>query len=1020
MCGNAGHLLFGSPGGPNSEGNAVFQLMKSATLRVDFADLRIYEIRCSYVPPVDKTVAGMYRATPVDGILVGGFKNIPIASSTNGTIKIMDVSCRRQPTVQENALQDILARRMQAETARAGEDVFHLEVSMEGETLIMSRETTSASSGGTSGANSPQLILATNGTSGLTPVNFAQPEVITAKDAMGDGFRFVRLKDIDQGMYLSLNSLTTPTLVWSANPSSAYSTDEVTQMTFQLREHALVTTTTTTSTTSTITETTTTATQTETETTTTQTNTTTSTQTETQTRTQTTSTTLTQTTSTRTVTTTTLTITETRTVTTTTTSTTSSSTATTTTETSTETSTSTTETTTTSTLTTTTTTEDVDAADPALDVTVGFTMSVIPSNGTSVANTVKSAGFRNTIVNTVVTSYAASGTTVQAKNVNVTVDVDSSTFLIHTETDVDAASARGTPAEQTGDSFVGSAITTASGGKRAVEIESGASGEGRAQGLVGKRKASRRSNNMHDSPASSVMEGGASQAETLGHQDAAAGKDSAVVAFAKLVKESSGSQIASDAEASSSRRAVSISVTAQIRLPSNTPAIAASPSPSTFSRSLASAQSAVGLSIKGISGFTTTHKHDPASTGSGLSPLLPGDGAMSLRLPAGHYCEFQDRRHTGRRGPCGRILMEQEAVQGTSPASRGSLGLLNSRNQGITPKHVSVYNCEDACLGEPNCDAFSLDLRAYDYPNSNAVLYEDDLCCTLYVNCTGQHIKYQEPSADWEKFPTNQVLFAMLGSRLLAAQDGISTEISSGNLTSAQRVVNHPKALLPLSGPATGVSGLAVASQVSTPAPSNNGSSVIIGSNNTGGGVVTFDHEDFFLTDGNAGSSASQQPQFYRILFDDPRRRLLRRLRIFDVPDSATTAHIHDGDTEVAILSGDPNTTTMTEEILWPNQDSYYLIAADGTDMRFAPARQVSGIEVRSRNGNPVAFRGLHIDMLNVDLISQATRAEFDTVASMLQGGKRVPDLEGSVSSTLDRIRLVYEGLLVGKTGGER
>ncbi|CAD7945151.1 unnamed protein product [Amoebophrya sp. A25] len=321
--------------------------------------------------------------------------------------------------------------------------------------------------------------------------------------------------------------------------------------------------------------------------------------------------------------------------------------------------------------------------------------------------------------------------------------------------------------------------------------------------------------------------------------------------------------------------------------------------------------------------------------------LEEGDGDISLRMSRGHYCAADKLTGFRRRGPCAQLLVENRN-------DRGSLG-----NGAITrtSTDISRYQCEDDCLNEAGCDAFSLDSRAYD--STGAVIQEDNLCCTLFANCTQL---YGSAKANTD----TQAMWSLLGYRVDRDSDKLTPEISSGVQKNADDVLNNHD----------------------------------------------IDSGEYFVT---ATEGTDVVRQYWRLPFENPSYQLLRRIRIFDVEESTGLDGLDTGDTEIVILSGGAG-DEQAEEVVWPVGGEGNKISAAGTDILLKPSRQARAIEVRSKRAK-VALESVQIDAVDVDRVSTAAQAEFETVGNVIQLGA-VSDLKHQVSSVVARMRSFYQDLL--------
>ncbi|CAD7959876.1 unnamed protein product [Amoebophrya sp. A25] len=386
-----------------------------------------------------------------------------------------------------------------------------------------------------------------------------------------------------------------------------------------------------------------------------------------------------------------------------------------------------------------------------------------------------------------------------------------------------------------------------------------------------------------------------------------------------------------------------------------------------------------------------------------VPPLHAGDGDISLRMSPGYYCAIEDLEYLSRRGPC-------RQHNGGSASSSGN-------GSGKAQEFTSKYQCEDDCLNEGGCDAFSLDLNAYNADGTAVSL--SDMCCTLYTNCTLVHVDGRrngggrgdgagqtslvfgqtsnKGSNYWSNsttFPEDQAFFSMLGYRV--QYDTVSdTVISSGSADAAERVLNA-----------------VLLSNVSNGQPTSN-SRVIVRHARVPGINTTENETDavatYFATTEN-GTDA--EPQFWRLPFQADANHLLRRIRIFDVADGTGLDGLDRGHTELRILSGVPDSNKTLEEVVWPlgSQEPTSGIPESGLDILLKPSRQALGIELRSTK-TIVAVRGIQLDAVDVERVSAAAQAEFDTVGSLMQIGG-VYNLEQHVSDIMHRMRNFYEDML--------
>ncbi|CAD7960217.1 unnamed protein product, partial [Amoebophrya sp. A25] len=132
----------------------------------------------------------------------------------------------------------------------------------------------------------------------------------------------------------------------------------------------------------------------------------------------------------------------------------------------------------------------------------------------------------------------------------------------------------------------------------------------------------------------------------------------------------------------------------------------------------------------------------------------------------------------------------------------------------------------------------------------------------------------------------------------------------------------------------------------------------------------------FYFSTEKGGTVAA--PQYFRIDLrgDGVSYRLVRRIRLFDLPQAAVAPHLDDPGTRIILLSGGNGDDSQMEEVVWPIGTGGG-ISNTGTDILLRPARQIWGIEVRSTTGK-VAIRGLHVDASSAGLVTAAAQAEFD------------------------------------------
>ncbi|CAD7959880.1 unnamed protein product, partial [Amoebophrya sp. A25] len=75
---NPGHWFFSARGGNNPQAERNVRLTKVATLESTFSQDHdtLYDMRCSYVPPLEDGYNEDYASTPLDGFLVGRPKTV--------------------------------------------------------------------------------------------------------------------------------------------------------------------------------------------------------------------------------------------------------------------------------------------------------------------------------------------------------------------------------------------------------------------------------------------------------------------------------------------------------------------------------------------------------------------------------------------------------------------------------------------------------------------------------------------------------------------------------------------------------------------------------------------------------------------------------------------------------------------------------------------------------------------------------------------------------------------------------
>eukprot|EP00391_Amoebophrya_sp_Ameob2_P013831 CAMPEP_0178989968 /NCGR_PEP_ID=MMETSP0795-20121207/4670_1 /TAXON_ID=88552 /ORGANISM="Amoebophrya sp., Strain Ameob2" /LENGTH=338 /DNA_ID=CAMNT_0020681431 /DNA_START=208 /DNA_END=1224 /DNA_ORIENTATION=- len=291
-----------------------------------------------------------------------------------------------------------------------------------------------------------------------------------------------------------------------------------------------------------------------------------------------------------------------------------------------------------------------------------------------------------------------------------------------------------------------------------------------------------------------------------------------------------------------------------------------------------------------------------------------------IQLP-GAYCK--ENTSFGRQGPC-----EMVGTDGMDP---------NLSNSAAT---VSLQQCEAACIGTADCNAFSLDNRAYfedgDVKDATAA------CCSLFVGCTW------DSTSDATAWQMGASFYKMLGTRLPAV-----------SLTATQ----------------SSDAGGAVASKPLTALP------------------VT----DFANTANTCAETNDDGTQWWRVSMGSS-PKMVKRFVLYNRGEAASQPALS-SNSEFILLKGTDADGSPIEEKL-PHGE----ISADGTDVILTPARQATGLEIRSKlPGTAMGLCGVFVDVVNVDAVADEGKGVVASLAQQIQN-QQVTNLSQQVETAMRSI----------------